>query len=672
MTKKYILKPSFETGVKYKIDYKKDLTEEQFPIVTAPPGPILVIAGAGSGKTRTITYRVAYLVESGIPLEKILLVTFTNKAAKEMLHRVENLLQKDLAGLWGGTFHHIGNMILRKHAKLLGYESNYTILDRTDSKEILQACVADAGIDTKAKRFPKGDVLQDILGYSVNTRTKPEEAIMLRTPFFEDITHDILRVFDLYDKRKKRQNLMDFDDLLYYWWKLLKEHQNIREIYSRKFDHILVDEYQDTNIIQAEIIDVLAEKHRNVMVVGDDSQSIYSFRGAHFKNIINFPNRYPDAEIFKLEVNHRSTPEILDFANVSIEHADEHFEKHLRAIRKGGAKPVLVPVNDVYEQAKFVAQRILELRDEEVPLTDMAVLYRSHYHSMELQMEFTRRGIPFEIRSGLRFFEEAHIKDVLAHLKVFHNPYEELAWRRILKLIPKVGVKTSEKVWENISKTKEPLESISGKDIFSVLPKGAEAKFKEFVGTIKLLKKELGAPAEMIKTIIKRGYSDHLKAEYPNYVNRLEDLNQLASYALQYDSLEKFLSELALVGGIVAEDIVAAGNGDNEACVLSTVHQAKGLEWSRVFIIWLADGRFPSYLTFGNKAQEEEERRLFYVAVTRTKDELYLIYPLTYSGFDGEVLMKASRFLDEIPEDKYEEWTVEGESPFREINLEDL
>jgi DNA helicase-2/ATP-dependent DNA helicase PcrA len=269
---------------------------------------------------------------------------------------------------------------------------------------------------------------------------------------------------------------------------------------------------------------------------------------------------------------------------------------------------------------------------------------------MELQMEFTRRGIPFEIRSGLRFFEEAHIKDVLAHLKVFHNPYEELAWRRILKLIPKVGVKTSEKVWENISKTKEPLESISGKDIFSVLPKGAEGKFKEFVGTIKLLKKELGAPAEMIKTIIKRGYSDHLKAEYPNYVNRLEDLNQLASYALQYDSLEKFLSELALVGGIVAEDIVASGNGDNEACVLSTVHQAKGLEWSRVFIIWLADGRFPSYLTFGNKAQEEEERRLFYVAVTRTKDELYLIYPLTYSGFDGEVLMKASRFLEEIPD----------------------
>lgn len=672
MTKKYILKPSFEVGRKYRINYKKDLTEEQFPIVTAPPGPILVIAGAGSGKTRTITYRVAYLVESGVPLEKILLVTFTNKAAREMLHRVELLLGRSIAGLWGGTFHHIGNLILRKYAKLLGYQSNYTILDRTDSKELLRACISDAGIDTKQRRFPKGDVLQDILSFAVNTRRKPEEAIMLRAPFFESQIPDILKVFDIYEKRKRRQSLMDFDDLLYNWWKLLKNHPRIKDIYSRKFEHILVDEYQDTNIIQAETIDILAKRHQNVMVVGDDSQSIYSFRGAHFKNIIEFPNRYPDAKLFKLEINHRSIPEILDFANETIEHAEEHFEKHLRAIREGGAKPVMVPVNDVYEQANFVAQRILELRDEGVPLEEMAVLYRSHYHSMELQMELTRRGIPFEVRSGLRFFEEAHIKDVLSHLKVFHNPYDELAWRRILKLIPQVGIKTAEKIWQYISKTKEPLKAISTKDALPIVPKGAERKFKEFAGTLKILEDELNSPAEMIKTVVERGYSEYLKAEYPNYVNRIEDLDQLANYALQYDSLEKLLSDLALVGGMVAEDIVEAGVPDKEACVLSTVHQAKGLEWSRVFIIWLAEGRFPSYLSFGEHGAEEEERRLFYVAVTRTKDELYLSYPLTYSGFDGEVLMKASRFVEEIPEERYEEWTVEGESPLGEIQLEDL
>lgn len=654
--KKYILKPSFAKERRYKINYEKELTSEQFPIVTAPAGPILVIAGAGSGKTRTVTYRVAYLVESGIPLERILLVTFTNKAAREMLHRVELLLKRDTKKIWGGTFHHISNLILRKHAKLLGYQSNYTILDRTDSKELLQACVKAAGVDTKEARFPKGDVLQDIVSYAANTRLTIEETIVRKYPYFENLTYRIRKVAETYTIRKEKQNLMDFDDLLYNLWRLLSEHPHIKEIYANKFLHILVDEYQDTNVIQAEIIDLLASKHRNVMVVGDDSQSIYSFRGAEFKNIIEFPKRYPDAKLFKLEINHRSTPEILNFANETILHAKECFEKKLRAVRKKGVLPVVAALSDVNSQASFVAQRILELQDEGIPLQEIAVLYRSHYHSMELQMELTRRGIPFEVRSGLRFFEEAHIKDVLSHLKIFHNPYDELSWRRILKLLPRIGDKTAEKIWQAISTSREPIEAVSS---IKELPRGAEEGFKDFINTLKKLKELQKAPAEMIKTVAESGYKDYLKAQYPNYVERTEDLNQLANYALQFSSLEKFLSSLALVSGIVAEDIVLGGAEEKEACVLSTVHQAKGLEWKVVFIIWLAEGRFPSYQSFGDESAEEEERRLFYVAVTRSKDELYLSYPMIYSGFEGEVLMKTSRFLNEIPEDHYEKWQVE-------------
>ena len=659
MPHKYILKSNFSAGKSLRINYQGELTEEQLPVVTSPGGPMLVIAGAGSGKTRTVTYRVAYLVESGIPLDRILLVTFTNKAAKEMLSRVEMLLKRDVKGIWGGTFHHVGNILLRRHAKLIGYDSNYTILDRADSKDLIDTCIAEANIDVQARRFPKGQNLQAIFGLSTNTQRSITDVVAYNYSQFESITEEVEGIFKLYQERKRKHNLMDFDDLLFYWWKLLSENKEVAEKYSKKFLHVLVDEYQDTNILQAKIINILAAAHRNLMVVGDDSQSIYSFRGAHFQNIIKFPKVYPDAKLHKLEVNHRSTPEILTLANQSIALAKEKFDKELKPNRPAGQKPVLVPVTTVHEQASFIAQRMLELREEGKDLNDMAVLYRSHYQSMEIQMELTKRGIPFEIRSGLRFFEEAHIKDVLAHLKVFHNPRVEISWSRILKLLEKIGPRTAEKIFNQINQSDKPLEAIVSEAIVKLIPRGGERAFKSFQGLFKELSQEVDQPAEMIKSIMHSNYEDHLKEKYPNYHERLEDLEQLGSYSIQFKDLEELLSSLALVSGIESETVVEGEDGDKEACVLTTVHQAKGLEWKVVFVVWLADGRFPSYLSFGKDEEMEEERRLFYVAVTRARDELYLSYPIIYSGYDGEVIMKPSRYVEEVPEDLFDKWEVE-------------
>ncbi len=664
MPHKYKLKTHFNSPNNFRIDYEKELTEEQLKVVTASSGPMLVIAGAGSGKTRTATYRVAYLVESGVPLDRILLVTFTNKAAKEMLSRVEMLLKCDVRGIWGGTFHHIGNRILRKHAKLIGYESNFTILDRGDSKQLVDSCVVEANVDTKARRFPKSDAMLSIFSLAINTQREIADVVAYNYPQFEPLTSEIEKINNLYQKRKQKQNLMDFDDLLVNWLKLLQKNKDIAEKYSAKFLHVLVDEYQDTNLIQAQIMDIMARKHRNIMVVGDDSQSIYSFRGAHFKNIIKFPKVYQDARMFKLELNHRSVPEILSLANESISLAKEKFDKTLQPNRPGGQKPVLIPVNTVQEQAAFIAQRMLELREEGLGLNDMAVLYRSHYQSMEVQMELTKRGIPFEIRSGLRFFEEAHIKDVLAHLKIFHNHYDEISWTRILKLLDKVGPRTAEKIFKHISQAIDPMKEIYSAKTYAMVPVAGQRGFKSFVSLLMKLSDYENNPSEMIKIVYESSYSEYLKNKYPNFQERLEDLEQLGSYSIQFKTLEEILSSLALVSGIESETVVDGSPNEKEACVLSTVHQAKGLEWKVVFIVWLADGKFPSYLSFGKESEMEEERRLFYVAVTRAKDELYLLYPLIHSGYEGQVLLKTSRYIEEVPESLYERWDIEEDAGF--------
>ena len=446
MSREYVLQP-FKASVHLQIDYAHELNEQQYAAVTAPPGPSLVIAGAGSGKTRTLTYRVAWLLEQGIPPERILLLTFTNKAAKEMMRRVADLLGQELASLWGGTFHSIGNRILRQQAPLLGYQRDFTIMDREDAKHLVSTCVAESEVDVKATRFPKAEVLADIFSLAANTHGTVAEVLKQQYGYFEQLAAQVAGIQQRYAARKRATNAMDFDDLLALWLKLMQEQEEVRETYQRRFQFVLVDEYQDTNKLQSDLIDLLAARHQNVMVVGDDAQSIYAWRGANFQNILKFPQRYPSAKIYKIETNYRSTPEILQVANAAILANVQQFAKELAPARKPGIKPATVVCNDAGEQAAFVAQRVLELREEGVDLNKMAVLYRSHFHALELQLELTRRNIPFSITSGIRFFEQAHIKDVTAYLKLVHNPRDELSFKRMAQLLPGIGGKGAEKLW---------------------------------------------------------------------------------------------------------------------------------------------------------------------------------------------------------------------------------
>lgn len=681
--RKYVIK-SDKTKASL-IDYRKELNDEQRAVVFAERGPVLVIAGAGSGKTRTVTYRVARLIESGVPPARILLVTFTNRAAREMLARVETLFPSDIRRVWGGTFHSIANRLLRRHAVSIGYENNFSILDVEDARELIDLCIDEAGIDTAARRFPKGAVLSDMFSLAADTETPLPEVIAARFPYFEPLTSQIARVGRLYQERKHERNSMDYDDLLVNLKRVLVEKPEIREIYQDQFQHVLVDEYQDTNTIQSEIVDLLAAKHRNLMVVGDDAQSIFGWRGANFENIFRFPERYPDAKVFRLETNYRSTPEILMLANASVSRNRRQFPKNLSAIRPSREfLPALIPARDAAQQAAFVAARILEARDEGVPLNEIAVLYRSHFHALELQVELTRRAIPYEVRSGVRFFEQAHIKDVTSYLRLVVNPHDELAWKRVLKLIPKIGNATAGKIWERLASAEEPLSLVRvdplGRDPFSgSLPKGAVNGWHGLTALLSdLIAPETAtSPGKQIELVLERGYLDYLRFNYENAETREEDLRQLASLATQFQSTSEFLSELALInterfappGPTVGTDVIMGGDED-ERLTLSSIHQAKGLEWKVVFLIWAADGRFPSPRSLREAEGEEEERRLFYVALTRAKDELYVCYPLIESDRGRQTLLqRPSRFVIEVPAALFEVWSIDEESP--SLALED-
>jgi DNA helicase-2/ATP-dependent DNA helicase PcrA len=665
------------------IDYAAELNEQQLAAVTAPPGPILVIAGAGSGKTRTLTYRVAYLLENGIDPRNILLLTFTNKAAREMLNRVANLLPVDASGLWGGTFHSIGNRILRRHGSALDYSSGFSIMDREDQKDLIDTVVAGAGIDPKEIRFPKGDVLAEIFSFVVNTEKPVEELLAEKFPYFLPLLDKIQDVHERYEKKKKGTNSMDFDDLLQKTLSMFQQHERIAEVYRRQFQFILVDEYQDTNKIQADLVDLIARDHRNVMVVGDDAQSIYSWRGANFQNILEFPKRYPEAQVFKIEMNYRSVPEILGVANAAIAANVQQFRKHLSATRESKAlKPALVALNDGAEQAQFVAQRILELRDENVDLNDIAVLYRAHYHAVELQLELSRRGIPYQITSGIRFFEQAHIKDVTSFIRFVANPRDEVAFARMVKLLPGIGNRTAENLWqawesglavvpqerddpgsENAptpTAVNDPGYSFGERLLTMNVPAKSRKLWTQLAHTLDEIAPDgqPNPPSEMITSVVDAIYDDYAKVNFTNYELRREDLDQLAVFARQFKDVHEFLSQLALISNVDAEAAPAQG-GDKEAVNLSTVHQAKGLEFHTVFVIWLTDGMFPSSRSLNTRDALEEERRLFYVAITRARDELYLTYPqMRLSGGYGDVFQRPSRFLQEIPNELLEDWQV--------------
>jgi DNA helicase-2/ATP-dependent DNA helicase PcrA len=671
MSHEYVLQP-FRPPIHLQIDYAKELNEQQHAAVTAPPGPALVIAGAGSGKTRALIYRVAFLLEQGIPPECILLLTFTNKAAKEMMRRVADLLGGELSSLWGGTFHSIAARVLRRHAPALGYQPDFSILDREDAKEMLHACLVEMGIDVKAARFPKADVLADIFSLAVN-KEKPVAAILKEQfDYFSSLAPQICALQQKYADRKKAANGMDFDDLLALWLKLLREHGEIRGEFERRFQFILVDEYQDTNKIQGDLIDLLASRHQNVMVVGDDSQSIYSWRGAHFLNILKFPERYPKAAVYRIETNYRSTPEILSVANAAIAANVHQFNKQLAPARPSGSKPVVVKCADGREQAAFVAQRVLQLREEGRSLRNMAVLYRSHFHALELQLELTRRNIPFSITSGIRFFEQAHIKDVAAHLKFILNPLDELAFKRIARLLEGVGAKSADKLWsafkaawnaapEPAPTAARPALAAALQKIASAAPKKTAVAWAQLTATIA----QLEAPeirrraSRMIQLIMEAGYEDYLKEQYTNYRDRREDIGQLAVFALEFETVEEFLTQLALQTAIEAE-ASARATRDDDQIRLSTIHQAKGLEFDVVFIIMLCDGLFPSARSVKTSDGEEEERRLFYVALTRARDELYLSYPSRRSASwdTDDTVQLPSRFLKELPKELIDEWNL--------------
>ena len=640
-----------------KLDYQKELNPEQYAVAMHQSGPMLVLAGAGTGKTRTVTYRVARLIETGIGPENLLLLTFTNKAAREMMRRVEGLIGRNIHGLWGGTFHHIGNIVLRRHCQRIGYKEGFSILDREDTKDLFDICLAE--IKNKEAIVPKGSVLCDIYSLTKNRGAGIHELIPLRFPHFSHVMDEIEHVITLYDAKKQNLNLMDFDDLLTNWKKLLLEHENIREYYTSKFMHVLVDEYQDTNRLQAEIVDLLSSAHRNLMVVGDDAQSIYSFRGADFENILKFPERYPDVSMFNLTINYRSTPEILHLANQSIIHNVRQFHKELLSVRQPGDRPSFVPLKDVSQQADFVAQKILDMHADGMTLDGIAILYRSHYQSMELQMELQRRGIPFEIRSGLKFFEQAHIKDILSFLRIVINPYDELSWKRIVKLIPGIGNVTAGKIWDAINQSGNPLDAIG--ETGRLIPRKALDGFTLFLDLLKILRNEEQGglplqPSAAIDHILKHGYEDYLYSHFPNAEDRIQDIEQMMRFALRYTSLETFVSELSLQsasGGGVEE-----GDAVRECVILSTVHQAKGLEWDTVFMIGLNDGSFPSAKSL-KTGDEEEERRLFYVAATRARNDLYLCCPIASGGWQSINFLRPSRFIRELPGDVYEEILIE-------------
>jgi len=663
VSRQYTLHTARSTSIH--IDYAAELNEQQFAAVTAQPGPQLIIAGAGSGKTRTLTYRVAYLLENGIDPRNILLLTFTNKAARQMLDRVANLLPIDASGIWGGTFHSVGNRMLRRHGSALGYNSGFTIMDREDQKDLINTVVASAGIDPKEIRFPKGDVLAEIFSFVVNTETPVEKLLAEKFPYFLPLLEKITDVHARYEKKKKATNSVDFDDLLEKTLSMLQKHENIAQFYRRQFQFILVDEYQDTNKIQADLIDLLAREHRNVMVVGDDAQSIYSWRGANFQNILEFPKRYPDAKVFKIEMNYRSVPEILHVANMAIAANVDQFQKNLQPVRESNsAKPAVVALNDGNEQAQFIAQRILELRDEDVDLNEIAVLYRAHYHALELQLELSRRGIPYQITSGIRFFEQAHIKDVISFIRLVANPRDEVAFKRMVKLLPGIGNRGAENLWSAWDESLDERGEISSWSE-RLLPMNVSAKSKKHWTQLAHTLDEIAPggqpnpPSEMITSVVEAIYDDYAKVNFTNYELRKEDLNQLAAFSRQFKDLNDFLSQLALISNVDAE---AAPNqaGDKEAVNLSTVHQAKGLEFHTVFVIWLTDGMFPSSRSMDQRKDLEEERRLFYVAITRAKDELYLTYPhMRLTGGYGDVFQRPSRFLKEIPNKLVEDWQVQ-------------
>lgn len=647
----YILKRPSEgaTPRTLSIDYAAALNAQQLAAVTAGEGPALVIAGAGSGKTRTLVYRVAYLIDSGVDPSNILLLTFTRKSAQEMLQRAGELIGSRSERVCGGTFHSVANLLLRRYGRAIGVEPGFTILDRGDAEDLIALVRSQLGLNEKDKRFPRKATIAELFSKSENTLKSLDEVLLEEFSHFADHMDDLAKLQKAYQQAKRQKQLLDYDDLLVMLRQLLLTDEPVRTTISRQYRYILVDEYQDTNRLQAEVIRQLATTHNNVMIVGDDSQSIYAFRGATFRNIMEFPALFPGATIYKLEENYRSTQPILDLANRIIEEAAEKYTKRLFTRKLDGPLPALVEASGENAQSRFIAQKILELREEGVPLGEIAVLFRSSFHSFDLEIELARAGLPFVKRGGVKFIETAHVKDLLAHLRVVANPLDTVSWHRVLLLVEGVGPKKAQDLLAALVKAEQPydvLRQVGGRS-----GKGLKDLAETLAG---LSHADDLRPSEQVNHIYEY-YLPILKEHYDDYPKRIRDLDHLHTIAEGYPAADEFLADLALEPPDGSAVGVEGPDRDDERLVLSTIHSAKGLEWQCVFVIWIVDGKFPSVYSFVTDEELEEERRLFYVSVTRAKRHLYLTYPINvYDKSSGMLLSKPSRFLDRVPSDLFE------------------
>ncbi|MDD3284925.1 MAG: ATP-dependent helicase [Patescibacteria group bacterium] len=625
------------------IDFKKELNEEQYKVVSCEKGPCLVLAGAGSGKTRTLVYRVAWLLSKGINPEKILLVTFTNKAANEMLERVKNLLSwhsKNIP-IWGGTFHSLANRLLRIYGDSIGIKKDFTIIDADDSKTLIKNISKDFFPEASKKKNPSPALVREIISFSINSNNSIGECLELKFPEWRELLDNFIDIEAEYQKRKKRSNLLDFDDLLFYFEKLSSK-KDLQEIFSKKWDHVLVDEYQDTNYLQAKIIHNISRRHQNVIAVGDDAQSIYSFRAADIKNILDFPKVFENCKIYKLETNYRSTTEIVNLANKIIKDNDYQFSKNLKSVCGSYIKPELLALRDNREEARTIVDKIRDFLDDGMNTKEIVVLFRAGHQSQTLEMELNKCGIAYEMRGGLRFFERAHVKDVISVLRIINNFKDEISWSRVLQFYDGIGNATIEKIYNEIKN----LENID--DVFNLkinLSQKAQAGMLNFLHILKkVLEEEKKKDLYKLIRMVTENYYSYLMAKYPDYRQREEDLNQLAIFASNYESLEKFLSEVALQESF---NMKSERNKYEDKIVLSTVHQAKGLEWDAVFLINLTNDSFPHSLCT-TKDEIEEERRLFYVAITRAKRHLILTYPMSVFKYNELKSMESSDFIKDL------------------------
>jgi DNA helicase-2/ATP-dependent DNA helicase PcrA len=649
--KKYILKKSKQAEENFKISYKTELNKSQYEAVISTEGPVLVIAGAGTGKTRTLVYRVARLVEKGINPENILLLTFTRKSAKEMIKRASVVLDSRCDGVSGGTFHSFANLILRKYSNLLGLKNSFTILDTSDAQDIVDL-VRGRFPEIKEKRFPRKSTICDIYSKSINKSSTADEIIATEYPHFINCVDTIKLICKQYCEYKRENSLLDYDDLLIYLKLLLESNEELRNQLSDKYKYILIDEYQDTNSIQADITRLLACKHNNVMAVGDDAQSIYSFRGANFQNIMDFPNIFEGTKIIKLEENYRSTQEILNFSNEIISHAVKKYEKSLFSCGKTGVLPAIICSADQQTEAEFVAQRILELSEEGIPLNEIAILARSARSTYKIEIELNKKGLPFKKFGGYKFVETAHIKDIIAHLRVLMNPEDIISWNRILLLLSGIGSTTSNKLISVLSKGQNTeIEKIRLK----ATSKEALTKLLEVIDEIMSSKMTIFDTVEKIIAY----YQPLLAEKYDDFNKREKDLENFLSLVQGYSALEDFLSDIALEPPENSVVGVEGGAVYDEYLTLSTIHSAKGLEWKAVFITGAVDGKFPSVYSYNAVDDLEEERRLMYVAATRAKNELYVTYPIDmFDHSVGMVLSKPSRFIEDVSDTILERWSL--------------